>query len=92
MGYTRCPATCEADPTLSAEENKQLCMCKVPDEYIEKYGAKYILEDSDLLAKVRVSSSFLTFFFISLLINANVNAIDDANHLSFSFVVPMIGG
>ena len=52
MGYTRCPTTCEVDPTLSADENKQLCKCAVPDEYISKYGAKYILEDSDLLAKV----------------------------------------
>jgi hypothetical protein len=53
MGYTRCPASCEVDPLLTAEENKAQCMCKVPDEYIEKYGAKAILEDSDLLAKVR---------------------------------------
>ena len=52
MGYTRCPETCEADPTLTSEENHEFCKCSVPDEYIQKYGAKYILEDSDLLAKV----------------------------------------
>ena len=52
MGYTRCPETCEADPTLTPEENHEFCKCAVPDEYIQKYGAKYILEDTDLLAKV----------------------------------------
>lgn len=36
MGYTRCPTDCTPGDT---------CSCAVPQEYIDKFGAKYILDD-----------------------------------------------
>ena len=39
-GWTRCPTDCAA-----GEE----CLCKVPDEYIDTYGAYYILDSSGVM-------------------------------------------
>ena len=41
MGYTRCPTTC------TSREHSE-CKCSVPDEYIEKYSARGILEATNM--------------------------------------------
>lgn len=41
MGYTRCPTNCDGLP-------EEECACKVPQEYIDKYGAKQILKDTNV--------------------------------------------
>jgi hypothetical protein len=38
-GFTRCPSSCD---TSKPED----CKCSVPDEYVEEYGHKYLLEAS----------------------------------------------
>lgn len=42
MGFTRCPESC--DPTVSSDD----CRCSVPDEYITKYGAQWILDKANV--------------------------------------------
>lgn len=42
MGYTRCPTTCD-------EENPESCRCSVPKEFLDKYGARNILERTGIL-------------------------------------------
>ena len=39
MGYTRCPDSCELG---------SLCKCSVPQQYIDTYGAEYILKDTNV--------------------------------------------
>ncbi len=41
MGWTRCPSSCE----LGSDN----CKCSVPQDYIDTYGAYYILEDTNVL-------------------------------------------
>lgn len=42
MGYTRCPDSCDID-------KPDTCRCSVPQEYIDKYGAKKILTDANVV-------------------------------------------
>lgn len=44
MGYTRCPDNC--DPLTATDDS---CRCSVPQEYIDKYGAKKILTDANVV-------------------------------------------
>ena len=39
MGFTRCPDTCELG---------EVCRCSVPQEYIDEYGAEYILKATNV--------------------------------------------
>lgn len=39
MGFTRCPSKCNLG---------KVCKCAVPDEYLTEYGAKYILEQTNV--------------------------------------------
>lgn len=47
MGYTRCPSSCSDDDDD--------CKCSVPDEYIEKYGAKAILEAATITDRINLN-------------------------------------
>ncbi len=40
LGFTRCPSSCNSTET---------CKCSVPQEYIDTYGAEYILTKSNII-------------------------------------------
>jgi len=46
-GYTRCPETCDI-----SKSSDDTCRCAVPQEYLDKYGAEYILTDCNVLSVI----------------------------------------
>ena len=45
-GFTRCPVTC------SKKMDNEECACSVPDEYVDTYGAMYMLNVTGILANL----------------------------------------
>jgi len=44
-GFTRCPTSCADDDGVS-------CKCSVPDDYVDTYGAYYMLEQTGILTAI----------------------------------------
>ena len=51
MGYTRCPDSCDEDKDSDAG----ICLCAVPDEYVDTYGAKYLLEEAGIYDLIKTN-------------------------------------
>jgi len=58
MGYTRCPSTCSSSDD---------CVCSVPDEYIEKYTAKGILQSATVIDHLGLNTNESDSYYLGYL-------------------------